>query len=145
MQAAEPLHRRTALTASNIPGTRYSVAFAQTSAASHSIASGLEAPAVNDAAATPAAPETTLAAKLIKRVDPVYPMLARNSGISGGVVLNAHIDEAGKVQDVRAISGNPGLVDAAVEAVRQWQYQPSFVNGQPRQSDARIVINFSLR
>ncbi len=151
MQTAEP-PRRTALTASKIPGTHYSVAFAQAPAAKHFIASGLGASAVNDAAATgvneaakPVAPETTLAAKLIKRVDPVYPLLARNSGISGGVVLNAHIDEAGKVQDVRAISGNPGLVDAAVEAVRQWQYQPPFVNGQPRQSDARIVINFSLR
>jgi TonB family protein len=59
--------------------------------------------------------------------------------------LNAHIDEAGKVQAVQAISGDPGLASAAMDAVRQWEYQPSSVNGEPRQSDARIVIVFSLR
>jgi protein TonB len=58
-------------------------------------------------------------------------------------VLNAHIDEAGKVQAVQAISGDPVLVRAAVDAVRQWEYQPSLVDGQPRQSDMRIVITFS--
>jgi protein TonB len=92
-------------------------------------------------AAMPPAPETT--PKLIKRVDPQYPQLASSSGISGGVVLNAHIDEAGKVQAVQAISGDPVLVRAAVDAVRQWEYQPSLVDGQPRQSDMRIVITFS--
>jgi protein TonB len=78
-------------------------------------------------------------------VDPEYPELARSSGISGSVVLNAHIDEAGKVQAVQTISGDPVLVRAAVDAVRQWEYQPSSVNGQPRQSDMHIVIAFSRR
>jgi TonB family protein len=90
-------------------------------------------------------PETVLSAKLIKRVDPIYPELARNSDLSGNVVLNAHIDETGKVRAVKAISGDPVLVHAAVDAVRQWEYRPSLVNGQPRPSNARIAINFSLR
>jgi protein TonB len=96
-------------------------------------------------AATLRAPETTLAAKLIKQVDPEYPEQASSSGISGGVVLNAHIDETGRVQDVQTISGDPVLVRAAVDAVRRWEYQPSSVNGQPRQSDTQIVITFVRR
>ena len=90
-------------------------------------------------------PETVLSAKLIKRVDPIYPDLARSADLSGNVVLNAQIDETGKVRAVRAISGDPVLVHAAVDAVRQWEYRPSLVNGQPRPSNARIAINFSLR
>ena len=90
-------------------------------------------------------PETVLSAKLIKRVDPIYPESARSSDLSGDVVLNAHIDETGKVREVQAISGDPVLVHAAVDAVRQWEYRPSLVNGQPRPSHARIAINFSLR
>ena len=95
--------------------------------------------------AKPPAPEVRIAAKLIKRIDPIYPELARSTDITGSVVLNAHIDETGKVQQVQAISGDPVLARAAMEAVRQWEYQPSSVNGQPRPSDARIAINFSLR
>ena len=122
----------------------YFAASAVRAPAGTSAATTPASPIVNEAA-KPSSPETTIAAKLTKRVDPVYPQQARSSGISGGVVLNAHIDEAGKVQVVQAISGDPVLVSAAMDAVRQWEYQPSSVNGQPRQSDTRIVINFSLR
>ena len=90
-------------------------------------------------------PETVLSAKLIKRVDPIYPDLARSADLSGNVVLNAHIDETGKVREVQAISGDPVLVHAAVEAVRQWEYRPLLVDGHPRPSDERIAINFSHR
>jgi TonB family protein len=122
-------------TGNNVHKTQYRVSFAGTPTMNH----------FATAAATPPAPEITIAPKLITRVDPIYPQPARNNGISGGVVLNAHIDESGKVQKVQTISGDPALVPAAVDAVRQWGYQPSLVNGQPRQSDMRIVINFSLR
>ena len=60
-------------------------------------------------------------------------------------MLTAHVDEAGKVQAVKPISGDPVLVRSAIDAVRQWEYQPSLVNGQPRQSDERVVITFSPR
>jgi TonB family protein len=143
-------------TGNNVPAAQDSAALAATPAMRYFATSGVGAPAGNVAAATPAspivnqapnpqAPETTLAAKLIKRVDPEYPQLASSSGISGGVVLSAHIDETGKVQEVQTISGDPMLARAAVDAVRQWEYQPSLVNGQPRQSDMQIVISFVRR
>jgi TonB family protein len=143
-------------TGNNIPATEDSASLTGTPAMNYFARSGVGAPAGNDAAATPArpimneaatlrAPETTLAPKLIKQVDPEYPEQASRSGISGGVVLNAHIDETGKVQEVQTISGDPVLVRAAVDAVRRWEYQPSLVNGQPRQSDTQIVITFVRR
>ena len=155
-QATRLLNGRAASTGSKVPATRHSAALAGTPAMSHFAASAVGAASGAGATATPAspivnetanppAPETTIAAKLTKWVDPVYPQQAHSSGISGGVELNAHIDEAGKVQAVQAISGDPGLASAAMDAVRQWEYQPSSVNGEPRQSDARIVIVFSLR
>jgi hypothetical protein len=49
------------------------------------------------------------------------------------------------VREVQAISGDTVLVDVAVDAVRQWEYRPSMVDGQPRPSNERIAINFSLR
>jgi general secretion pathway protein A len=152
LQPIGRLNGLAAPTADKVPATEYSAAFAETPVMSYFARSGVGALAGSDVAAAPAsqianqaamppAPETT--PKLIKRVDPQYPQLASSSGISGGVVLNAHIDEAGKVQAVQAISGDPVLVRAAVDAVRQWEYQPSLVDGQPRQSDMRIVITFS--
>jgi TonB family protein len=143
--------RPKAIAASNrnsVPARRASGLLAGTPGGSHFVAS-LSPPAqmsvnpIVSQAPNPPAPE--IAAKLIKRVDPIYPELARSADISGNVVLSAHIDEAGKVREVQAISGDPVLVHAAVDAVRQWEYQPLLVNGQPRPSDARIAINFSLR
>jgi general secretion pathway protein A len=150
------LNERAASPAKNVPATPDSAALAVIPAQNHFAVFGvmagsgsaaaptLASPVVNAGPNSPA-PEKTLAAKLVKRVDPVYPQLASSSGVSGGVVLSAHIDEAGKVQAVNAISGDPELVRSAMDAVRQWEYQPSLVNGQPRQSDERIEINFSLR
>ncbi len=152
LQSIGLLNGLAAPTAENVPATQNSAAFAGSPVMGYLATSGVGAAAVNDVtqaspimneAAMPPTPETT--PKLIKRVDPQYPQLASSSGISGGVVLNAHIDEAGKVQAVQAISGDPVLVHAAVDAVRQWEYQPPLVDGQPRQSDMRIVINFSPR
>ncbi len=127
--------KRAASTGNNVPTTPNDVALAGP-ARSHFV--------VFEAANHPA-PEKTLAAKLVKRVDPVYPQLATGSGGSGEVVLTAHVDEAGKVQAVKPISGDPVLVRSAIDAVRQWEYQPSLVNGQPRQSDERVEITFSPR
>jgi TonB family protein len=156
LPAAGLLNRPATPTGNNIPATEDSASLTGTPAMNYFARSGVGAPAGNDAAATPArpimneaatlrAPETTLAPKLIKQVDPEYPEQASSSGISGGVVLNAHIDETGKVQEVQTISGDPVLVRAAVDAVRRWEYQPSLVNGQPRQSDTQIVITFVRR
>jgi len=156
LQATRLLNERAASRVNNVPAKPDSAALVIIPARSHFAAFGVKTPTGSDAApmptspivnatSNPPAPGATLAPKLVKRVDPVYPQLASSSGVSGGVVLNAHIDEAGKVQAVSAISGDPALVRSAMDAVRQWEYRPSLVNGQPRQSDERIEITFPLR
>src|SRR5688572_19595540 len=69
--------------------------------------------------------------KLIHEVRPPYPQLARQARISGMVKLAAVIATDGSVQALRAVSGHPLLINAALEAVRQWRYQPTLLNGKP--------------
>jgi TonB family protein len=69
--------------------------------------------------------------KLIYRVEPVYPELAKRAMINGAVVMVATADEQGLVSDVRVTSGHPLLVEAAVAAVKQWRYSPTLLNGIP--------------
>ena len=151
LQATKLPNERAASTGNNVAATPDSATLAVVPERSHFAVFGVSDAAptrtspILNAAENPPAPGKTLAAKLVKRVDPVYPQLTSSRGISGGVVLSAHIDEAGKVQSVNAISGDPELVRPAMDAVRQWEYQPSLVNGQPRQSDERIEITFALR
>ena len=78
------------------------------------------------------------------RVQPVYPVLARQSGIQGVVVLHAIIDRDGRVSELRVISGHPLLVKAAIDAVNQWRYQPTLLNGQPVEVETTITVSFVL-
>jgi TonB family protein len=84
------------------------------------------------------------AAMLLKRVDPVYPPLARQTRISGTVRLHAIIDTDGSVLEVEVVSGHPLLVQSALNAVRQWQYQPTLFNGRPVQIDTTVDVIFVL-
>jgi TonB family protein len=84
------------------------------------------------------------AARLINRVQPVYPEEASNEKISGTVKLHVVIAKDGKVQQIQVVSGHPLLVQAAIDAVRQWQYQPTLLNGQPVEVDTQIDVVFSL-
>ena len=70
-------------------------------------------------------------AKLIRQPKPVYPPLAKQARISGVVHLTAVIAKDGTIQDLKVISGHPLLVQAAMEAVKQWVYQPTLLNGEP--------------
>jgi TonB family protein len=81
---------------------------------------------------------------LIKRVAPNYPPLARQARIQGTVMLNAVINKSGDVEDLQLISGHPMLAPAAIEAVKQWKYQPYLLNGEPVAVDTRIQVNFAL-
>jgi TonB family protein len=81
---------------------------------------------------------------LIQRVEPVYPMLAKQSGIEGAVVLEALVNTSGQVNDLRVASGNSLLAAAALRAVRQWRYLPSRLNGKPVEVPIRITLNFEL-
>lgn len=84
------------------------------------------------------------AAQLMTRAQPVYPVLARQSGIQGVVVLHAIIDRDGRVSELRVISGHPLLVKAAIDAVNQWRYQPTLLNGQPVEVETTITVSFVL-
>ncbi len=81
---------------------------------------------------------------VLKKVNPVYPPIARAARISGSVVLQAEISKNGDIQNLHAISGPPMLIPAAIDAVRQWKYKPYILNGEPVEVDTQITVIFSL-
>jgi protein TonB len=81
---------------------------------------------------------------LIRKVQPVYPPLARSARIQGVVELQAVISKAGSIENLRVLTGHPMLVSAAVEAVRQWRYRPYILNNEPVEVETQITVNFSL-
>jgi protein TonB len=83
------------------------------------------------------------AAQLAHRVQPSYPDEAVKENISGTVKLNVIIAKDGKIQQIQVISGHPLLVQAAIDAVRQWEYQPTLLNGQAIEVDTEIEVGFS--
>jgi len=84
-------------------------------------------------------------ANLIKQVKPVYPQLAKQARISGTVHLSAIISKDGTIQELRALPGaHPLLVPAAIEAVKQWVYKPTMLNGEPVEVVTTIDVNFTL-
>jgi protein TonB len=84
------------------------------------------------------------AAKLINQPKPTYPPLARQARIQGVVRFNAVIGRDGSIQNLTLVSGHPLLVPAATEAVRQWRYQPTLLNGEPVEVVTVIDVNFTL-
>jgi len=84
------------------------------------------------------------AAKLIRQVKPVYPQLAKNARISGTVRLVAIIGKGGAIENLQVSAGHPLLVPAAVEAVKQWLYQPTLLSGEPVDVITQIEVNFTL-
>jgi len=83
-------------------------------------------------------------ANLIHQVMPQYPQIAKTAHISGTVILHAIIDKDGSVQELQYISGPPLLMRAAMDAVRQWRYRPTLLNGDPVQVDTTISVVFTL-
>jgi len=79
----------------------------------------------------------------IKEVAPVYPAVARSARVAGDVVIEATIDEEGKVADARVVKSVPLLDEAALDAVRQWQYRPSLLNGVPTAVVTTITVQFT--
>ena len=82
--------------------------------------------------------------KLLQRVQPIYPAAARATRITGAVSLMVHVDKKGNVANVQVQSGPPILVDAAVQAVRRWKYEPFQLNGQPIENDTQVTFRFDL-
>ncbi|MFZ0213432.1 MAG: TonB family protein [Candidatus Acidiferrales bacterium] len=84
------------------------------------------------------------ASKVIKMIPPVYPQIAKLAHIQGTVVLHAIIAKDGSVEDVQVVSGPPLLLQAAIDAVKQWRYQPTLLNGEPVKIDTAITVVFNL-
>jgi periplasmic protein TonB len=84
------------------------------------------------------------APRLIRNVQPVYPPLALQTHTQGQVVLDCVIDKEGDVTQMKLVSGHPLLVGAAMQAVRQWKYQPTLLNGTPVAVEMMVHVNFSL-
>jgi protein TonB len=84
------------------------------------------------------------AARLVRKVEPEYPPLAATARIQGIVSLQVRIDEEGSVTSVEVLSGHRLLREAAVEAVRQWKYSPTILNGEPWPVLANVTVRFVL-
>ena len=84
-------------------------------------------------------------AKLVNRVLPVYPVEAVEEDISGTVRLEATVTKEGTIRGLKVLEGHPLLVEAAKEAVLQWRYRPTYLNGLPVEVITYIVINFKQR
>ena len=85
-----------------------------------------------------------MAEKLVHKTTPVYPPLAKQARIQGVVRFHAVIGRDGSIVNLTLVSGHPLMVPSATEAVRQWRYQPTLLNGQPVEVVTQIDVNFTL-
>lgn len=83
-------------------------------------------------------------ARAISQPSPIYPPLARQARIQGRVQLEAIISKIGAIESLRVVSGHPLLVQAALDAVKQWRYRPTLLNGEPVEVLTTIEVNFTL-
>lgn len=81
---------------------------------------------------------------LVHRVEPVYPSPAKAARIQGRVQLQAIISRDGRIENLRVLSGHPMLVQAALDAVRQWRYRPYILNGDAVEVETQVTVNFVL-
>ena len=86
------------------------------------------------------------AARLITKVQPIYPASAKERGAQGSVLLHAIVSKDGRPLSMQVLNSqiDPELARAAVEAVSQWRYQPTLLNGEPVEIDTTIAVNFTL-
>jgi len=109
-------------------------------------------PAAQDAAAPPLEHRpgrirvggSVAQAEIVKQVPPEYPPMARTAHIEGTVILHAIIATDGSVKDLEYVSGPMLLMQAAMDAVHQWQYKPMTINGEPVEVDTTISVLFRL-
>ena len=163
-----PVRAGAASTINSTNGTLRKVAAAKLRAP-HSVPSGGPAESVLPASILPTMPEPALQlpmisakspappvsaatrqsgkfdeARLITRIDPIYPTLAKTAGVSGSVELQFTITTDGRVRDVIAIEGNRMLIGAAVQALQSWRYQPARLNGIPVEAQSATKFNFKV-
>lgn len=75
---------------------------------------------------------------------PLYPPLAKTARVQGAVEFTAVISKEGVIENLRLVRGHPLLAQAAQEAVLQWRYRPTLLNGQPVEVVTDIIVNFTL-
>ena len=122
------------------------------SGSSDANAGGLDSGLSAGSGKQPAAPEVPLpvggdvrSAKLISSVSPVYPNLAKNQHVSGDVRVDALIDATGRVTTMKVISGPTLLQQAAMDALRQWKYQPAALDGKTVPMHLTVTLQFRLQ
>ena len=82
--------------------------------------------------------------RVITRVDPVYPALARQTHMQGSVVIDAIIDEHGNITQENVVSGPPLLIQAALDALKKWKYEPTYLNDEPVPVQLSVTVTFRL-
>ena len=87
-------------------------------------------------------PSSDAKAHLIKNVVPVYPPLAKDLRLQGKVKVQVVISKTGLVESVNVVSRHPLFVQAAIDAVKRWVYQPTLLNGQPVEVATQVNITF---
>jgi len=118
--APEPVPQTTAIAALSLPSTAAQPSLAQ---ARHS--------------------EGLTGGAIVYRVEPRYPAMAKATRLEGVVVLNALVRTDGTVEKVQRISGNPVLAEAAIEAVKQWRYEPFKLNGVVTATETTVRVKFA--
>jgi periplasmic protein TonB len=83
--------------------------------------------------------------KKIKDAKPVYPPVAMAAKVQGIVIIEATIGKDGKVKDAKILRGQPLLNQAAMDAVNQWEFTPTMLNGQPVDVLMTVTVNFALQ
>jgi periplasmic protein TonB len=81
---------------------------------------------------------------LIRRVEPIYPTIARNVGAQGAVLIKAVISTEGRIEQAQIVSGSPLLSKAALDAIQQWRYRPYYLNDKPVEVETEITVMFTL-
>jgi protein TonB len=82
--------------------------------------------------------------KKLKHVPPIYPPIAQSARVSGVVVIEARIEADGHVSGARVLKSIPLLDEAAIEAVQQWEFEPTLLNGQPSPVMVTLAVSFTL-
>ncbi|WLT32670.1 energy transducer TonB [Geothrix sp. PMB-07] len=107
---------------------------------------------VQEGAGLPAAPSTptvhdftSVGLAILHRVDPIYPDFAKRAHIQGPVVLRMTVDEAGRPVQVQVLEGHPIFHEAAIQAARQWRFEPARMDGRSVSAAFQLTIKFALR
>jgi protein TonB len=82
--------------------------------------------------------------RLLKQVEPIYPEIARQARVEGIVIIEAQTDIYGRVNGVKVLRSIPLLDQAAIDAVRQWVYEPMIINGRPRGVVFTVTVTFKF-